>query len=160
MVEGGITSTNQQELYKGPEPCNPKRPFPSWLCSETLGYWRVLPESQIGNLCTTSQELWPTSHWELNKVAAPKYSQLPTSQRVCCCIPASSLAISDLCLGETISCRRPWDFGVPYKYLQILCAILQFQRSIGIDTIRAAVELDGTDPEGGNPHFWSAECEP
>lgn len=57
------------------------------------------------------------------------------------------------------NCLRPSDFRVPYKYSQVPCVTLQSQRSAETGTIRAAVEPDGTDPGGTNPHFWSSECE-
>lgn len=45
-------------------------------------------------------ESWPTSCRVENKEAAWRYHQLPTSQSIYYCIPASPCAILDLCLGK------------------------------------------------------------
>lgn len=79
-----------------------------------------------------SQELVPTCFWEENKETAPRYSQWPTSQSVCCSTPVSSLAISALCLSKTINCWRSSNFRIPSKYSWVVCVNLQFQRSVGI----------------------------
>lgn len=42
------------------------------------------------------------------KEDALRYHQLPTSQSMCYCIPASSRAISDLCLSKAITLQGPF----------------------------------------------------
>lgn len=96
---------NRQELHKWTSTLSQaiKRLFPILLSTRLLCIDEICPEifqnSKLG-IPAQSLVLWPTGCWVENKEDALRYHQLPTSQSMFYCIPASSHAISDLCLGK------------------------------------------------------------